>query len=298
MKKTIYAIILNYNNARDTIECIDSFFSIKEFNMQLIIVDNASEEKYVDEIEEHISGIDNIELIVNRVNLGYAGGNNVGIRHAVAQGAEYIAIVNNDVIVNKDSFTECVKILDTDESVAFVGPTILEYGSDLIQYTGGTINFNKLTSPHINSKMEYRKQDRRISCDYVGGACMMFKKGIIDEIGYIPEVYFLFWEETEWCYKAKQIGKKCICTLNGSIAHKGSSSVKKIKGLEAYYLERNRVLFSIRNDHDKFRRSRSIFILCLKAFVKGFIRDRVYFGYLVYYFDGIRNKDRFRSRDM
>ena len=70
--------------------------------MQLIIVDNASEEKYVDEIEEHISGIDNIELIVNRVNLGYAGGNNVGIRHAVAQGAEYIAIVNNDVIVNKD----------------------------------------------------------------------------------------------------------------------------------------------------------------------------------------------------
>ncbi len=295
MKKTIYAIILNYNNAKETNECIDSFNTIEDFDIKLIVVDNASEENCVNEVKKHIGSFTNIKLIETGANLGYAGGNNVGLHYAIDQGAEYIAIVNNDVVVNRDSFNECVKILDADSNVAFVGPAILEYGSNVIQYTGGTVDFDRLTSPHMNSKMKYQKEDRQISCDYVGGACMMFKREIINEIGYIPEEYFLFWEETEWCYKAKKIGKKCICTLNGAINHKGSVSIKKIRGLEAYYMERNRVLFSLRNDDNKIRKSKAISILCVKAFVKGFVRNRVYFEYLGYYFDAIRKIDRFRN---
>lgn len=292
-KDQIYAIILNYNNAEDTIECLRSFEAISHLKITKVVVDNASNDDCIGAISKYVDGKTDCVFIETGANLGYAGGNNVGIKYAIEYGADYIAIVNNDVIVNETSFDECIRLLKNEDKIGFVGPAILEYGSDSIQYTGGRINYDELTSPHMNARKEYKKSPEQIMCDYVGGACMMFKPQIVEYIGFIPECYFLFWEETEWCARALQKGFKCVCTMNGYINHKGSVTIKKIKGIENYYLERNRVIFSLRNDPKKIRSRVAITKLIIKAFIKGFIRDKIYFDYLSYYIDAIRQVDRY-----
>ena len=227
--------------------------------------------------------------------MGYAAGNNVGIKYAVEHGADYIAIVNNDVILNQTSFDSCIKFLDEDETVAFDGPAILEYDSNKIQYTGGKINYFKITSPHTNVHKDFILEDKRINCDYVGGACMIFKPNIIKKIGYIPEVYFLYWEETEWCSLAKKIGMKCICSLGGFVNHKGSATIKKEPGIESYYLERNRIIFSLRNNKSILKKIFSIGYVFCYSFIRGILLDKNYLNYLPYYIDGLLGKDKFKK---
>lgn len=297
-EKTIYAIILNYNNYDDTVNCINSFDEITAYDIRIVLVDNASEKDCADKLEAFVAGkgSSRITFIRNNENLGYAAGNNTGIKEALKQGAEYLAIVNNDVLVNADSFTSSMNLLDEDERIAFAGPAILEYKTDKIQYTGGIINYLTLMTPHLNEGEEYQKSDKTIECDYVGGACMLFKAGIIDKIGLIPEDYFLFWEETEWCAKARQMGFKCVCTLGGYVKHKGSATIKKIKGLESYYFERNRIMFSMRNDHNIPRKICAIVRAFMEAFAKGILRDRVFFTYFPYYIDGIKGVDNYKEK--
>lgn len=292
-KKVLYVIILNYNNCSDTIDCIDSFKKLKSINFKLIVVDNDSDEKCVNDLKLYINQKENITFIETGCNLGYAGGNNVGIKYAISHGAEYIAIVNNDVIINDSSFNSSIEILESDNNVAFVGPAILEFNSDLIQYTGGTINYKKVISPHLNFNKKYVKSDAKIECDYIGGACMLFKASIINEIGYIPEDYFLFWEETEWCSKVKKLGLKCICSMGGYVNHKGSASIRKKLGFESYYLEKNRILFALRNNETFFDKMQSILWIFFYAIVKGILKDKVFLSYIPYYIDGLLGRDKY-----
>jgi len=89
--------------------------------------------------------------------------------------------------------------------------------------------------------------EKEIACDLVFGACMVFKASIVDMIGYLPEAYFLFYEESEWCLNALKCGKENICLPNHFIVHKGSVSVKRTGGLSDYLIERNRMVFAKRN---------------------------------------------------
>ena len=296
MKNKIYTIILNYNNYDDTVNCIKSFDTIKEFDIEIILVDNASETECADKLDEFVADMPHVTYIRNTENSGYAAGNNLGIKEALNRGAKYLAIVNNDVVVNEDSFTACMEILE-DEKVAFAGPAILEFGTHTIQYTGGMIDYWKLLTPHINEGTEYHRSEETVECDYVGGACMLFRADVIDKLGFIPEDYFLFWEETEWCANARRMGYKCISTFDGYVDHKGSVTIRKIKGLESYYFERNRVMFSLRNDKNIVRKTGALIRLFMEAFAKGILRDRVFFSFFPYYADGIMKRDRLRHRD-
>ena len=122
-KKSIYTIILNYNNYDDTVNCINSFDAITAFDIKIILVDNASEKECVQKLDKFVSEKNGITFIKNTENLGYAAGNNIGIKEAIRRGAKYLAIVNNDVVVNEDSFTASIDILN-DKKVAFSGPII------------------------------------------------------------------------------------------------------------------------------------------------------------------------------
>lgn len=293
MKKKVYVVILNYNNADDTIACINSFCLVDSISCKLVIVDNNSTKECIERLRGYISKFDNVEFIETGKNLGYAGGNNVGIRYSISLGAEYIAIVNNDVIVNKNSFDACIKLLDEDSNVAFVGPTILEYNSNIIQYAGGMINIRTGQSIHLYSNQVYQNREKTVECDYVGGACLLFRASIVEKIGYLPENYFLFWEESEWCYRARKAGYKCLCTFNGYVNHKGSASIRKESGFEAYYLEKNRMVFLLRNNNGWFSKTFAISYIYLKTFAKAILKDRKYFEYFSYYYDGLMGYDRY-----
>ncbi|MDY4836177.1 MAG: glycosyltransferase family 2 protein [Lachnospiraceae bacterium] len=281
----VYIIILNYNNAEDTLKCIDSIKCIRHRHYHIVVVDNNSSPKCIQQLEQNLG--EDVTLIKNSDNNGYAAGNNVGIKYALQNSANYIVILNNDVIVNETSFEPCLKLLKENDDVAIAGPAIVDYSSGKLQSTGSMINFNKLTTPLINYDKEYIPSSALVDCDYVGGACLVFKSSLIDKIGLMPENYFLFWEEVEWCYKAKKQGLRVLCNLESFVLHKGSATINKISGLSTYFMERNKIIFAKRNISNPLCLVVSIIFLFLRNIYKMIRYDRKYFKYFSYYIDGL-----------
>ena len=295
--KRIFVIILNYNNEVDTIECINSLESIKGYDLQLVIVDNKSKNPKI--LEDYVLGLPNAIFLQTGENLGYAGGNNVGIRYAIEHQADYIAILNNDVIVNQDSFSEAMNILDLNEKAAFAGPSIIGFENDTIQSQGDLVNFWLLSkSKAINRGKKFEARAGFNECSAIIGACMIFKPSIVDKIGYIPEDYFLYYEELDWCHKAYNLGYKSYCSLSNYVRHKGSATVDCYNNLSFYYRNRNIVIFLLKRDPIKLRAVYSIALLFVKAIVKTLIgyKGKHTNKYLLFcYVDGLLRTTRFKD---
>ena len=190
--KSIFVVILNFNNELDTIECLKSLESIVDYNLNIVVVDNNS--KCPDLLEKYVTSLPNAIFIQTGENKGYAAGNNVGIRYSIENNADYIVILNNDVIVNARSFKAPIDILESDSQVAIAGPTILEYNSNIIQNCGAKVKFCPIGFKNFMNGAYYNNNDKIFDCDSVMGACLIFRADIISKINYIPEDYFLFFE--------------------------------------------------------------------------------------------------------
>lgn len=291
-----YIIILNYNNLEDTISCIDSVINTQDYNPIIVLVDNGSSTACVNSLQEYIEQEKKTDIVFikNKDNVGYAAGNNIGIRYAIDHNAKYIVVLNNDVIVNKDSIQKCIAYLENHQNVAIVGPAILEVEGDIIQSTGANINYLKCSSDLIDNGKKYKISEKVVECDYVGGACMVFRPTIVNDIGLIPEVYFLFWEEAEWCVHAKKHGYGVVCLLNSFVRHKGSATIKKTTGMSAYYMERNKVIFLRRNAKFPIQ-VLGVSYLFFRSWVKGITRNKDYITFSKYYIDGIIGKDMMKE---
>jgi len=289
MKNKLVAIILlNYKNIDDSIECLESIRNISYDNYKVIIIDNASRDGSYEKLQELYPQHIIKEALDNR---GYAAGNNIGIKIALDNKADYVCIVNNDIIVEKDFLNVLVEYMENHINVGIIGPKICAYNDhSIIQSTGASVNLNRGVVSIINGNYNADTiSNNPINCDYVCGACMLVRTNVIRQIGLIPEVYFLFFEETEWCLKAKKEGYDVICLPTSCIYHKGSASVNKIEGLSFYYMSRNLVLFERRNGnlvnvvlfffytllkllYNLFRKKK--FVFSLKAMWVGFSMDK------------------------
>lgn len=284
-KKKIFLVILNYNGWQDTIDCVRSLDKLGPNEFEVVIVDNASTDNSYSILKKAINS-SNVVIIRNKINLGYAGGNNMGITYALAQGADFICILNNDTLVEDDFISPCIQILEADATVAFVGPAIVNIHNDLIQSTGGDIFINRAIGTQKNNNKSLKDIPEMIECGYIGGACLLFRADMIDILGLIPESYFLFYEETEWCYQAKRKGYRNLCLGNVMIRHKGSVSIKKTTGLNEYLLNRNRIVFLRRNHPIKAFAFAIYIVLCVKAFLSIYKYGLSRLEYIRYYTDG------------
>lgn len=290
-ERRVGIIILNYNNFMDTILCIESIEKINYSNFFIIIVDNNSKDESVNKITKFIKDRHsyNIELLTLNQNIGYAGGNNAGIRVALEKNADYICVLNNDTIVSSQFLKILIDFMEEDNHIGICGPCILEYDEkDIVQSAGGNINF---LSGNVNPLYNGKKIDdlpKEIMCDYVGGACLIVSKDVLNNIGLIPEDYFLFFEETDWCYQAKRSGYNIVCKTDAMIWHKGSASIRKISGLSEYLMERNRMYF-IKKNSNFVNITISYIYLSVRAIYRGVRQDRRYFKYIRYYFHGLTN---------
>lgn len=244
MEELLYVIILNYNETEETLRCIQCVKETDYVNFKILIVDNNSQDNLEIKIKERFP---DVEFIQTGKNLGYAGGNNIGIKYAIEHNAEYICLLNNDIDISPDCFNELIYALGNPK-VGISGPAILFWDSDVIHSTGLNICFYKGSAKAINyNKLKNMVYEHIVECDYLEGACLMFNSKLIYKIGYFPEVYFLYFEETEWCVKAKKANYKVVCVPKAIVHHKGSESVDKITGLKMYFQDRNRILFERRN---------------------------------------------------
>lgn len=245
-KPLVFLIVLNYKGYEDTCECVDNLLQQDYENYKILILDNDSQDQ---SYEKLIMRYPDIQIIQTGKNLGYAGGNNIGIQIAIKEGAQYIGILNNDIKAETGVISEMVKVFAHDERLGMVGPAICEWDSDIIQSAGAKISFYTGDSILYHKGENYFELDKKnmIYGNYLGGAALFVKTSILSEIGLIPECYFLFFEETEWCIKTVKSGYYVACDLKVRIWHKESATVNRISNVKKYYLDRNRILFIKRN---------------------------------------------------
>lgn len=286
--KKVCIVILNFNNYQDTIECIESVQEVDYCDYEIVVVDNHSSNESVKVLNKRFGNT--ITMIESDKNLGYAGGNNIGLRYAMGHDFEYVCVLNNDTVVQKDYLKKCVAFLEKHSDVAFVSPIVLEYANDYVQSSGGIIISQKGGIALLNTGKIVSELADEIECDFISGACLVFKMKFLREHGLIPENYFLFYEETEWCYKAKKRGMRNVSLKDTYIRHKGSVAINQVSGLSAYLMARNRVVFYKRNIASGVKYYLFMLYLMAETFYRALKYDKQYWKCYRYYFDGFRGR--------
>lgn len=247
----ILIIILNYNGWDDTKECLESLNKVEYENFEVILIDNGSAEK-PPEIGGQFSNL-KITQVFNEQNLGFAGGNNQGIKMALAQGVEYILLLNNDTLVEPDFLTRMVEVANKGgQHIGIVGPLMYFYdsraatGAKLIWSAGG-----KVAANYKGELIGYNQPDsgqfkKPVHVDYISGTCLLIKKAVIEKIGLISEDYFLYYEDVDWCTRARATGYECLLVPEARIYHKVSKSTQEFSYPYIYYHVRNNLLFASR----------------------------------------------------
>lgn len=237
-------ITVNYNGFADTVQLIESIQSHLTIPCELIVVDNGSK---ADEASMLKRQFPNIKVIRSDKNLGFAGGNNLGIEHA---NADFLLFINNDTYVKDDSLIHLVERMKKESVLGGISPKILFANQEkLIQFAGyTTLSSVTLRNRLIGFKEQDSGQyDHPISTPYLHGAAMLIRREAIEEVGGMPEIYFLYYEELDWSVQLRRAGYQLEYNPAAIVYHKESSSVGQESPLKAFYMTRNRLLFAKRN---------------------------------------------------
>lgn len=248
-------IILNYNGLQNTLECISSVKRLKKTNCQIkiIVIDNNSQDSSKKEFQR-LAGITFIE---STVNLGYSGGNNLGINDALRTNADFILILNNDVFIDKNAISYLIKAASEAD---IISPKIYfskgfefhkpRYKKDelgrIIWYAGGQIDWNNIIGKHIGvDEVDNGQYNHKKELDFATGAAILVKREVFEKIGLFDEKYFLYLEDMDFCVRAKRAGFKIIYEPEAVLWHKNAASAGGSGSkLQDYYITRNRLLFA------------------------------------------------------
>lgn len=287
----IAIIVLNFNGLKETLACLDSIKKLEKNNidLEIFVVDNNSE----DGSQEALSKITGINLIQNKDNLGYTGGNNVGINAALEKQAEYLIVVNNDTILDKLFLKN---ILSDAKDGDIVSPKIyfekgFEFHKDryskaqlgrVIWYAGGEIDWQNILGIHTGvDEVDSGQYDKRREINFATGACMMVSRKVFEKIGLFDDKYFLYLEDMDFSHRAKKAGFKIIFEPKAILWHKNAMSQGGTGSkLQDYYISRNRLLFAIK--YAKLRTKLALFKQILMSSDK--IRKRALFDFLTFKF--------------
>jgi len=244
-KPLISIITLNYNQSAVTVEFLESARNLNYPNIEILVCDMASAEKVTEII--HPQNYPNTKLLLSPHNLGFAGGNNWGMRQA---NGEYYFIVNNDTIMTPDLLDRLLEPFSADPAIGVTTPKIMYHDHpNLIQYAGFN-EMNRYTgrTTIIGEKEEDRgqyNQSRPTSSAH--GCAMLVKKEVVEKTGMFPEKFFLYYEEWDWSTRIIDAGYKIWYTAGATIYHKESVSVGKSNPMKVYYHTRNRILYMRRH---------------------------------------------------
>ena len=238
-------ITVNWNGWKDTIECLESLTKLNYVSFNVIVCDNGSQDDSVAQITKWLDANTKIrvQLIETKKNLGFAGGNNVGIKQALEVGCDYIWLLNNDTVVDKDALKHLV-IYAQEHRNTICGSKLMYYDNPAkVQALGNKLNTYLGTTEFIVEEQDIDQ------IDYLVGAAMLIPQRVFEEVGLLSEEYFLYYEEADLWQKCK--GKYDFrCVLNSLVYHKEGAAIgannkqKAQKSLIGdFYSIRNRILF-------------------------------------------------------
>lgn len=266
---SVYIVLVNYNGYEDTEACIKSLRSIHYSNYSIIVVDNASTDGSYNELEK-IN--EKFILLKSEKNLGFSGGNNIGIKYALQQGADYIMLLNNDTLVEPDFLNIMIDTTKSSDNLGIVGCKMMYYPqSDTIWYGGGYIDWNKYSGVHENQGNRDSQKDNIREVTFLTGCCMLIKRSTVEKVGYLSEEYFMYLEDLDYCAKVLDNNLKIIYNPEAKIYHKVSASTG---GEESSFAikwgTRNRFVFFKKYSKSKsfIKRSRAFLFLIMSRIIK------------------------------
>lgn len=233
-------VILNTNRRDDTLACLDSLEKATYKNNEIIVLDNHSQDGSVSAIRSAFPNVKIIELCDNR---GYAGNNNVGIRAALEQGAEWIFVLNEDTILAPDCLPSLVTVGEADPRIGMLGPMVYHYDEpEVIQSAGGWMN-RFWEAGHIGQNVQDRGQfTQPRPVEWLTGCSLLVRRGVIDQVGMLDERFFIYSEETEWCFRARKAGWRLVHVPQAKLWHKGVKRDYSPSPSVIYYMTRNHFL--------------------------------------------------------
>lgn len=259
--KQVAVVVLNWNGWRDTLACIASLQAMTYPNFYLIVVDNGSTDGSQAHIESHFP---NIKVLQTGCNVGFGGGCNVGIRQALAQGADYVWLINNDATVSADALTELILVVERQALLGAVGSVLYEVDEpDRIQlWGGGNVNFWTGASRHRRSTAPI---------DFVSGASMLLRREALEQVGlFDDQSFFMYWEDSDLGFRLRQAGWHLAVAEKSVVWHKLSASLGKGSCQLDVYFTRSGVRF--------FRRYAPVPALSILIMVGRMIVKRVLFA--------------------
>lgn len=260
----VYVVILNFNGFKDTNECIFSVLKATYVNIRIIVIDNLSTDgsigsitsffnennllythfKSLDEAFNCPSNNNKITLIEAGENKGYGHGNNVGIKFALKNKADYIAVLNNDTLVDSDFIEPLVKACQEDENIGIASGMIYFYPEvNRIWYAGGSYSKITMTTKHFNYNLICPKEKESLDVSFVSGCFWFIPASVFDAVGLINENYFMYVEDVEFCHRALSAGFKLKYISDSVIYHKVGASSGRNSEFSVYWTSKNTIRF-------------------------------------------------------
>jgi len=240
-------IVLNYNGKNFLKKCLPSVLETRYPNLEIIVVDNGS----IDGSLEFLSGFSfdcRIRVIKNRINKGYAAGNNIGI---CSSHGDYLVFLNNDTVVEPEWLSELIKAMESDLSIGAAqsklllmdSPKHLDCAGNFSDFYGGT-----LSRGLGEEDVDQYKYGEIFSCK---GAAMIIRRGVLDKIGLFDSDYFAYYEDTDLCWRIQLAGYKILYIPSSIVYHKGSGSIPTVGDsstfFQVYLMKRNRIALLLKN---------------------------------------------------
>lgn len=238
MQKVV-VVILNYKVADFTIKCLKSVLNSTHKSLEVVIVDNNSK----DNLEEKISKY-RTYFIQTGSNLGYAGGNNVGIKKALEKEANFVFILNPDTTVLRDAIGNLVLgMVKNDTEIA--NPKIYFSQSKKIWFAGKIFDRANVLASHKGvDEIDLGQFDKEEELNDLTGAALMIKREVFEKIGFFDERYFMYYEDTDFAYRAHLAGFKMFFIPSAIVYHNVAKSAGLGSPLQDYFITRNRMLFA------------------------------------------------------
>lgn len=252
-------VILHYKGKEFTAQCLESVRKLKTDGLKIetIVVNNNPKES-LRGLKKRFKGL---RFLKTGENLGFTGGNNFGIKRALKDSADYVFLVNNDTILDKDILVQLIEVVKKEEKSGILAPKIYfapgyEYHHDrykksergkVFWYAGGKIDWQNVIASHRGvDEVDKGQYDQIEETDYISGCGMLIKREVLEKIGLLDDKYYLYYEDADFSTKAKKAGYKLLFVPQAKMWHFNAGSSEVGGPLHDYYMTRNRLLFGMR----------------------------------------------------
>ncbi|MHB8735600.1 MAG: glycosyltransferase family 2 protein [Terriglobales bacterium] len=266
----VAAILLNWNNGRFTIPCIESLLADAYPSLEIWVVDNGSQDDSPDQIEIRFP---EVHVIRNRINVGFAEGNNVGMRAALEQGADYLLVLNNDTIVSPGMIAELVAVLQEHGNRAIASPKMFwQEPADRLWYGGSRANLWLGLFRHVNwGKPDPGDCERSREAAFATGCCILLPREVVAEVGMFDPEFFLYWEDADLSLRCRRAGYRVLYVPGASLWHVGSGTMgadstpqrRDDRALRQHYLYTRNNIWAMRRNAPRL--PKHVFLVLLPA---------------------------------